>query len=102
MMNVAGVINAIPNMDRKAHQRVRENTRVWAGVYFFVALAAAFAMALLTPPLQVPNEHRHFYRKGGRRAGGGTARFARPARRRFSRLASASHHPPADSRVPVA
>jgi uncharacterized membrane protein len=35
---------------------------VWAGVYFFVALAAAFAMALLTPPLQVPDEHQHFYR----------------------------------------
>jgi hypothetical protein len=52
-------INAIPNMDR--NQRVRENTRVWAGVYFFVALAAALAMALLTPPLQVPDEHQHFY-----------------------------------------
>ena len=62
MMNVADIINAIPNMDRKAHQRVRENTRVWAGVYFFVALAAALVMALLTPPLQVPDEHQHFYR----------------------------------------
>ena len=62
MTDVSGVINAIPHMDRKARQRVRGDTRVWAGIYFFVALAAALAMALLTPPLQVPDEHQHFYR----------------------------------------
>jgi uncharacterized membrane protein len=47
--------------DQRLRQRVPENTRVWAAIYLFVALAAAFAMALLTPPLQVPDEHQHFY-----------------------------------------
>jgi uncharacterized membrane protein len=62
VVNVSGAINAIPNMDRKARQKVCGNTRALAVVYFFVALAATFTMALLTPPLQVPDEHQHFYR----------------------------------------